>query len=178
MSTSTSPCRRTSGYRGRRGGFERVTAQELLFETEPKTDAGEPTVVHLPTAREPTSTTVETLRLGGEEVLVAVRAERHSVRPEDASGPAQADSWRAQQEQAAVALPAEQSPAERRTEPAIEAQHVVSPNRRRRPSVMDLMARKQEGLRRPFCWRQFFVSAAVSSGLGSAALLMIYWMVQ
>jgi len=47
--------------------------------------------------------------------------------------------------------------------------------RRRRPSVVDLLDKKATRTRAPFCWRRCFVSAAVCSGLGSAALLMVYW---
>jgi hypothetical protein len=46
---------------------------------------------------------------------------------------------------------------------------------RRRPSVLDLLDRRPPRLREPFCWRRFLVSAAVSGGLGSAALLVLYW---
>jgi len=209
---------RTSGYRGRRGGFDRVTEEDLLFSlTPPATEPEErdrPARAAKPKRRARSCQAQAVLTLGGTPTPVLVHVEPPSEWPAPGSDLPLFEMSCALQDDMAERL--EQSRQNRRvleqtfnladscqttdTQPVAlvpvlpvedavgrpcrgdertalqtEASIKPLPSPRRRPSIMDLLDRQPTRRHNPFRWRRFFVSAAVSSGLGSAALLTLYW---
>lgn len=235
MSASRAVTTRTSGYRGRRGGLDRVSEEDLFFQfaTDQAGAAETAGEVNTAEASQPAPPRREQaldrrnvcqgqaiLTLGGRSVPIAVFPEPPAAAPGPYSDLPLFELTCSLQEDLARRLeqsgehrraleqmldlteacetaagdeprsnaPDEQAPATRANDAKPQTRPALAPSspdtgpvsnpaeqRRRRPSVVDLLDKKATRTRAPFSWRRCFVSAAVCSGLGSAALLMVYW---
>lgn len=235
MSASRAVTRRTSGYRGRRGGLDRVSKEDLLFRFATDQAGADDAVggVNTAEASRPAPSHREQafegrnvcqgqafLTLGGEPLPVSVRPEPPAATPgpysdlplfeltcslqEDLARRIEQSGERrraleqmldlteacetaagdephrnAPDEQSATTRAKDAMPQSRpglgRSAPDTGPASKPADQRRRRPSVVDLLDKRADRTRGQFSWRRCFVSAAVCSGLGSAALLMVYW---
>ncbi|MFQ5490280.1 MAG: hypothetical protein ACE5GE_06115 [Phycisphaerae bacterium] len=193
MRSSRRKSLRAKRHRGRR--LHKYGDRDVLdFHQDPRTGAPTARTAGSPTARASEETNVAevtgpevVLTLGGEPVVIQVKPE-----------PVGVPYGQATQPYSAVAPVPEPAVADPRLESADTGQapstpQPVGPARRRwfRSSIQGLAKRAQRprvkpgGLqslatlgrvaRRPFSWRKFCVSAGLSSGVGSLALLLMHW---